>query len=314
MGNSFSLEDSVYLRGDLPKSNFFFKNLIFFILGIIIILFFFCFSFLSAPSDFPKGAIVNIAVGENLRSVSLQLKNAHIIRSRVAFEAFIILYGGEKHIISADYLFENKLPVYEVARRIAKGERHLAPIKVTIPEGFNISDIVQVFSSKLSHFNKAQFLLKAKDKEGYLFPDTYFFFSISNEDDALKAFAINYEKKIAPLRPEILANRKTEREIITMASIIEKEAKGDADRTLISGILWKRLSINMLLQVDAAPSTYKISGLPKSPIANPGLSSIIAAIHPISSNYLYYLHDKEGVVHFAVTYAEHIKNRNKYLK
>lgn len=288
-------------------------KIVFYSLCTILVLVFFYFSFFSAPKNFPSGIIINIAEGESLRGVSLFLQERHIIRSRVAFEAFVILDGGEKHIISADYFLENKLPVWDIARRIAKGERHLAPIKVTIPEGFNISDITQLLASKLSYFNKDRFLLLAKDKEGYLFPDTYFFFTTGTEEDAFKALTLNYEKKVAPIRPEILTSKKTEKEIITMASIIEKEAKGDADRALISGILWKRLSINMPLQVDAALSTYKTKGLPESPIANPGLSSIIAAIHPISSNYLYYLHDKEGVVHFAVTYAEHIKNRNKYL-
>src|SRR3989338_6344627 len=85
----------------------------------------------SAPKNFPKGAVFNIEQGASLRSVSFNLKKTNIIRSRILFEAFVIIYGGDKHVISADYLFENKIPVFEAARRISRGERHLAPVKIT---------------------------------------------------------------------------------------------------------------------------------------------------------------------------------------
>jgi UPF0755 protein len=288
------------------------RNFSFWVLGIFLILAFFLI-FLSAPETFPKGTIINIGEGESLRSVSFQFKEKHLIRSRIAFEAFVILYGGEKHIIPADYFFENNLPVFELARRISKGERHLAPIKITLPEGFDVGDMVKTFAAKLSAFNENNFLLKAKEKEGYLFPDTYFFFTNADENDALKALTDNYEKKIKPLRPEIFSSGKNEKDIIIMASLIEREAKGSADRKIISGILWKRLRIGMLLQVDTAPETYKNKGLPKNPIANPGLEAIYASIHPQTSTYLYYLHDKMGVVHYADSFGEHIKNKLKYL-
>jgi UPF0755 protein len=121
-----------------------------------------------------------------------------------------------------------------------------------------------------------------------------------------------------------------------MASIIEKEAKGEEDRYFISGILWKRISKGIPLQVDApflyilgkesseltradlainSPfNTYKNKGLTPSPIGNPGLESIKAAIKPKDSPYLYYLHDSDGNIHYAKTYTEHLKNINKYLK
>ena len=169
-------------------------------------------------------------------------------------------------------------------------------------------------SLKLANFNKDKFLLEAKDKEGYLFPDTYFFLNNANETDVIKSMSDNFEKKINPLLSEIISSGKTEKEIIIMASIIEREAKGEIDRDVISGILWKRISIGMPLQVDAAPETYKVKGLPKSPICNPGLEAIKASIHPQSSPYLYYLHDKDGNIHYARTFAEHKKNKLKYLK
>ena len=124
----------------------------------------------------------------------------------------------------------------------------------------------------------------------------------------------NFEKKIAIVRPDILLSHKTEKEIIIMASIIEREAKRDPDRGFISGILWKRLSLGMPLQVDAVPETYKTKGLPETPISNPGMEAIKAAIHPQNSPYLYYLHDKNGNIHYAKNFAEHQANIKKYLK
>ena len=124
----------------------------------------------------------------------------------------------------------------------------------------------------------------------------------------------NGEHQIKPIQPLIIKTGKTEKEIITMASLIEGEAKGNIDRGFISGILWKRLSMNMPLQVDVALETYKTKGLPKNPIGNPGLEAIKAAIYPKDSAYLYYLHDKKGNIHYAKNFLEHQVNIRKYLK
>ncbi len=283
---------------ELPAPNPKFDKKYYYAAGIIIFALG-CFFLLSAPSSFPEGAIVNISEGDSLRGISLKLKNENIIRSRTAFEAFVILYGGERHLIPSDYLFEERTSVYEVARRISYGDRHLAPISVTIPEGFTISEIAAIFPLKLSNFSKEKFLEIAKGKEGYLFPDTYFFLSGDNEEDAIRLMGDNFEKKFAPLRASIAAQNKTDSEIIIMASLIEGEANGD---------------IGMPLQVDVALETYKVRGLPKSPIGNPGLASIKAAINPVKSNYLYYLHDKEGNIHYATNFEEHKANKAKYLK
>lgn len=279
------------------------------IIGVMVFFF-----FLNSPVDFPVGTIVSINSGDSLRSVSFKLKEANIIRSRVVFEAFVIVYGGEKHIMSADYFLENKLTVYEVARRIERGERHLAPVKVTIPEGFSALDMAEVFSAKLPSFDKEKFLVEAQKSEGRLFPDTYFFLTDADEAKVLKSMQDNFEKKVAPLRPEIAKSGKSEHDLIIMASLVEGEAKGDNDRAYIAGILWHRLSIGMALQVDVAPETYKSRGLPKNPIGNPGLKAILATLRPVKTSYLYYLHDQDGVIHYAKTFVEHQANIKKYLK
>ena len=194
----------------------------------------------------------------------------------------------------------------------------MAPVVATIPEGFDTGQIADAFTSRLSNFSKDRFLSEVKSLEGYLFPDTYFFLSTDTEMDVIKSMRENFDKKILPLKPAIALSKKSEKEIITMASLIEREGKGEirgqTDRVFISGILWKRLSMNMPLQVDAAPSTYKSRGLPEAPIANPGLESIKAALYPKNSPYLYYLHDKNGLIHYAKSFSEHRQNILKYLK
>lgn len=290
------------------------KKLIFYIFGLIIFVVFFNFFLLSAPINFPVGAVIRIEPGMSLRSVSSTLEKENIIRSRIVFESLMIIFGSELHIKSFDYFFGEKLSVWSVAKRIEKGEHDMARISVTIPEGFDLKQISEVFSTKLTYFNKEKFLLKAEGMEGYLFPDTYFFLNDANEVDVINLMNGNFKKKIAPLLPEIFIFGKTEKEIITMASIIEREAKGDDDREMISGILWKRIKIGMALQADAAPETYKTKDLPKNPIGNPGLLSIKAAIYPKSSPYLYYLHDKNGNIYYATNFSEHNKNIQKYLK
>ncbi|OGI60111.1 hypothetical protein A2814_00915 [Candidatus Nomurabacteria bacterium RIFCSPHIGHO2_01_FULL_38_19] len=289
------------------------KN-IFYTLSAVFFFAVFYFFFFSPPADFPSSNIFKIEQGKSLRNVSLQLKEGQIIRSRTAFEALAIIFGGEKSVISSDYFFETKLPVYEVARRISKGEHHIVQIKVTIPEGLKNIEVADIFDTKLIYFDKDKFLSSALRQEGKLFPDTYYFFVTDSETEVIKAMSENFEKKIAPIRPEILLSGQTEENIIIMASIIEREAKGDADREFISGILWKRVAIGMPLQADAAPETYDRADLSETPISNPGVEAIRAAIYPQSSSYLYYLHDQEGNIHYAKNFDEHKANKLRYLK
>jgi UPF0755 protein len=175
-----------------------FNIFIFLFLGFFIYYFLF-----SPPSDFPSNAVIKIEKGESLRSVSALLKKEHIIRSRVVFESFVIIFGGELHIKFADYLFDKKIPVWRVAWRIKEGDRNMAPVSVTIPEGFDRNEIADTFAKELSSFSKINFLNETKDKEGYLFPDTYFFLSDANEKDVIELMLGNFDKKITPILPEI---------------------------------------------------------------------------------------------------------------
>ncbi|MBI4691871.1 MAG: endolytic transglycosylase MltG [Candidatus Terrybacteria bacterium] len=175
----------------------------------------------------------------------------------------------------------------------------LLQVKVIIPEGYTVKDIAEKFN-RFDNFNKENFLKIAR--EGYLFPDTYFLGGSENEKEIIEKMENNFKAKIGEIKKEIL----------TMASIIEKEAHDKEDRRIISGILWKRLNDGMLLQVDVELDTYENKGLPPMPICNPGLDAVDAALNPVDSKYWYYLSDKNGVTHYAETFEKHKLNRVRY--
>jgi UPF0755 protein len=186
-------------------------------------------------------------------------------------------------------------------------------IIVTFPEGSTNEEMADVLGEKIPNFDKNLFLEKTKNMQGYLFPDTYFFWKLTTVDDAISTMQKIFDKKLLPLITN--SNSKySEKQIIIMASLVQKEANGKEDSASIAGILWKRFESGMALQVDAAPITYKERGLPNAPINNPGIVAVTATLHPLTTPYLYYLHDKSGMIHFAKTYAEHQKNIKEYLK
>jgi UPF0755 protein len=190
--------------------------------------------------------------------------------------------------------------------------------------------------------------LKDKPKyyglEGYLFPDTYRIYASSTVAEVIDKMLSNFDVKLtAKMRADIKTQKRTIYEIVTMASIIEKEAPLDYqkndnhDARIISGIFWNRLKVGQALQSDATLSyilndnqpshsgqdlevvspynTYKYRGLPPGPICNPGILAIEAAIYPLSTDYNYFLTPKgKETVIYAKTYEEHLQNKYKYLK
>ena len=186
---------------------------------------------------------------------------------------------------------------------------------------------------KFSKFDPKDFISNAK--EGYLFPDTYLFLPNSEITQVLSFMKNNFDKKIQSIESEIIEFKKPLNDVIIMASILEEEARKTDTRRTIAGILWKRLSVGMPLQVDVtfqyingkktfelttedlkidSPyNTYKYRGLPPTPISNPGLDSILSAITPIETPYFYFLSDKDGNMHYAKTFSEHKKNKELYL-
>lgn len=290
---------------------------------------------LGAPRDFPTPYRVTIEPGQTLFSISHELAADNVIRSPRLFEMFMIAFGSEKKVSEGEYYFASPVSTLQVALRISGRQFGIDRKKVTFPEGFTNKQMADRLAETYDGFDTMLFMTLAKGNEGYLFPDTYGFFPSVTPDFVIAALKRNFATKIAPLEADIAQSGRTQKDIITMASIIEKEANGAEDRAIVSGILWKRLDQGIALQVDApflyilgkvskdltktdlainSPyNTYRNRGLPPGPIGNPGLASITASVHPESSPYLFYLHDAEGMIHYATTYAEHKKNIAKYL-
>ena len=288
-----------------------------------------------APRDFPAGSVVEITPGQSLQSITISLHDKNIIRSPLVFRSLVILFGGEKKVSAGDYLLEEPQGTFSLAKRFVKGRFGIDTTKITIPEGWNIFQIADYLEKNLILFNKKDFVELARNKEGYLFPDTYFVSGSVNPSEIINMMENNFLKKITSIQKQILAFKHTEREIITMASILEGEAL-PKDRNVVAGILWKRLDLGMPLQVDSTFSyingkntyeltledlkidslynTYKYRGLPPGPISNPGLEAIISAITPIKTKYLYFLTERDGTIHYAKTFEEHKRNKELYLK
>lgn len=287
------------------------------------------------PRDFPVGTFIHVDRGEIASSVGAKLKERGIIQSELGFKIMIKLLRGEQKIQSGFYFFRqpNALPI--IALRLTNLLPGTKPYKITIPEGYSNKKIATLLKSKLPNFAEKEFLDKTKSLEGKLFPDTYFFSEGINVDEIIFELNQNWQDQIKSLNQLILSSGKSLEEILIMASLIERETNKAEDRRLVSGILWRRIAIGMPLQVDAtfeyytnyntytitktemkkdSPyNTYTNKGLPPTPIANPGLDSIKAAINPIKSDYLYYLTGRDGKMYYASDFAGHKKNRRLYL-
>jgi UPF0755 protein len=230
------------------------------------------------PSDFPTGTTFHIEGNSSLGQIADNLYADHSIKSETLLKAFVIIFSGEKGIKAGNYLFDSRQSVAEIAWRLVHGEQGFTPIKVTIPEGFDIRQISVVLGKDIPTFSTSTFMASAMPFEGYLFPDTYFFNQQTTPNDVIQTMRSLFDQKILtvqglPLyessstRAEpgtILLNRPgtnllirlvqtmTTSSIIIMASILEREATSSVDRRIIAGILWKRLDNKMPLQVDAA--------------------------------------------------------------
>ncbi len=295
---------------EVTKSSFFNSYKVLFLVFIIGFIIF----FLKFTHNTNEPTIIHISQGETVNEIINDLESKNITHSKYIFKIFLKLLKSDKQIERGDYLFPKDVSVFNVAWMLASGTHNTEPIKITFREGINNTEIVTILSDKLPNFQKDVFLSDKNTRQGYLFPDTYFLFSLTTPDEIVNIMSNNFNTRISPFKKDILNSSHSLNEIIVMASIIEKEAQGKEDSHIISGILWKRIKLGMPLQVDAAKVTYNTKGLPIEPISNPGIITINAAINPTDSPYLFYLHDKRGQVHFAKTFTEHKRNISLYLK
>ncbi|NCU28099.1 MAG: endolytic transglycosylase MltG [Candidatus Moranbacteria bacterium] len=273
-------------------------TLLILVFGILVIF------YISLYSSLKKDVIIHITKNESIQETVQLLKDNDVIDQPKTF--LLLSKVFDLNIKTGDYLFLKGSTLPKVFLQLALNDHNIDPIKVTIREGLDNEQISRVIKKQNLNFNEELFLEKTKGLQGKLFPDTYFFYPMTTVEEIISEMNINFKNKTK--------NLSLSSDELVMASILEGEANGDKDNKIISGILWKRLGIGMPLQVDVDKSTYHNKGLPDYPLNNPGLSSIKAAIDPRETNYLYYLHDNDGNVHYASNYEDHKKNIKLYLK
>lgn len=292
--------------------------------------------------------------GESSSQISNNLKKHNLIKNDLIFELYGWQTGLDDKLQPGEYEIPQNLNIKDVIKILTTiKSKVIAERNLTIIEGWQAKDIAQylekenfgstqdfmvLIQKKADWWDDYDFLTakpKNVDLEGYLFPDTYRVYERATLPDITKKMLNNFNQKLTPeLRQDISKQGKTIHEIITLASIIEKEVATQSDKKIVAGIFNSRLKLGMPLQSDATVNyltgkktvrptlddlsfeslynTYKYAGLPPGPICNPGLSSIQAAIYPAQNPYYYFLNTPDGQVIFSKTYSEHLKAKAKY--
>ena len=279
--------------------------------------------------------VVNIPSGANLNTVTQKLGAENIISSPTVFRLVMLVTGQESSVKSGEYTFKGPLSMLGVIEKLVRGRYEYDPVKLIIREGEDSKTIAKNIVQAFPKLNENDVYEKLKIKEGYIFPETYSFAPFADIDEILKTTTREFDKRIARFDASFASTTKTKAEILTIASILEKEVPREVDMKMVSGIIYNRLAKNMPLQMDSTVgyitgkaslelvtadlkidspyNTYVAKGLPPTPIGNPGEASIRAALYPEKHEYLFFLSDKDGVNHYAKTYAEHLRNRRVYL-
>ncbi len=281
--------------------------------------------------------MVEIRRGQGPRSIGVILKRAEIVRSALAFEVCARLMGAANRLQPGDYRFSGSETVAQVLGHLVRGESVV--ITVAIPEGSTVHQIARrlemarlVCEAKFTEEARRSPLIKAlglepMGVEGYLFPATYRFEPSATAQDILAAMLERFFVQLSPqVEERAFQMGLSTHQLVTLASMIEKEAKVPSERPLIAGVFYNRLHLHMPLQSDPTAqysfdgitahaaqavhthssfNTYDFAGLPPGPIANPGWDSIHAALYPTPTDYLYFVARKDGSHVFSRTLKEH---------
>lgn len=293
---------------------------------------------LPVNKDAEKSVMFVINRGESLDSIINKLSNEKLIRSRIVFYLIVKQLGIEKNIQAGDFRLSQSMSATEIAKELTHGA---VDVWVTVREGLRKEEVAELMSAE---FNISETEFNNLAKEGYLFPDTYLIPKSPSVEQIINIMESTFNKRYSQELQKLARDKGwTDLELITFASIIEKEATAK-DRDIIANILYKRLLENYPLQVDATVqyalgyqvsekrwwkkfttfedleynspyNTYKNKGLPPGPICSPSLASIKAAAEATGKTpYMFYLHDKNGKIYYAKTFEEHQKNIEKYLR
>jgi UPF0755 protein len=284
------------------------------------------------PHTFATGSEFMVNEGSSIRTIGDTLKEQGFIHSSFLFR--LIVRGSSEPVIvrAGSYTFTKPLSTRALIDALADGTTVTPSRSVTFPEGFSVYDMRTYVGDAILTIDTES----ALQYEGYLFPDTYFVSPHETFDTLVTRMRVEYDEKIAPFRERIEASGFTEKEVIILASIIEREANDETSMRMVSGILQNRLQNDLPLQVDAifayllgktsveltmddlaldSPyNTYTNIGLPPTPIANPGLMSINAVLDPFASEYLFYLTGADGTFYYAKDFEEHKRNKARHLR
>lgn len=291
---------------------------------------------------------IRISKGMTTAEIADELADKGIIASSFKFRVLSRLHGYDDKMKSGIYFFEQGMADDDVFKKIMKGEKYL--VTVTIPEGFGVRDIAERLYD-LELVEKEEFLQAAEifapydymenkkgviyATEGFLFPDTYSVENDATVEEILDLMVGEFNRRLSKdIREQAKAKGLSIYELVTLASLVEREVKFDEDRAIVAQILLKRLKMEIPLQTDAtlqylmdAPkedvsiedtkidspyNTYQNVGLPPGPIASPGMESIEAVLNPADTDYLYFVADRKGHNHYANTYEEHMELVNEY--
>lgn len=284
------------------------------------------------PND-KSSKIFLVQQGKGVRELANQLKKEGLIKDPVVFFILVKKLGLDGKIQAGDFRLSSSMTATEIAQNLTHGT---LDIWVTIPEGKRADEIADILQAKIPSYDEF-WRVRLDANEGYLFPDTYLIPKDADVDMVIQIMTNNFYTKL----DSIGLSKDTAQlaKIVTIASLIEREAKGNVEKPIIAGIIKNRLDDGMALQIDAtiqyakgkrdnswwAPvkqeeyksvqstyNTYLYPGLPPGPIANPGIDALSAAAEPADTPYVYYLHDKNGVIRYASSYEDHLANQKKY--
>ena len=296
---------------------------------------------------------IEVVEGEGVQEIGQVLENAQLVKSKYYFDYYVWKTGSRAKIKAGKYEIKGTMTVPEIVQVLSLGEIVPNQTKVTFPEGTSAQGMADILKQK--GFDGDAFLADAKsgseiaanysflkdapqkaNLEGFLFPDTYIFFKDAKPEEIANRMLENFDEKLtSKMRDDIQSQGRNVFDVVTMASILEKEVRTPDDMKIASGIFWDRIGVGMPLQSCATiayvlgtekkqysiadtqtPSpynTYINKGLPPGPIDNPGMNSILAAIYPTKTDYAYFLTDPAtGKTIFSKTLAEHAANKAKY--
>jgi UPF0755 protein len=287
------------------------------------------------PLDLKDGVLLEIPEGSSVKDIADILYEKKIIRSSFFFIIYARFDNAENILQAGTYYIKEPHSIKSIMERLKEGDFGMDAFVITIPEGMTTYQMVGLFERRLPEFEREVFMTLAEEKEGYLFPDTYRFSPFSTAEEVVMTLERNFYEKLSLLEEEISSSSLPVHQIITLASLLEREAFSFEERRIIAGILLERLRIDMPLQVDAVfgyierretfhPSfstlkidspynTYLYKGLPPGPIGSPSFDALRATLSPIETGDLYYLHGRDGILRTADTFEKHKENRRLYL-